>query len=148
MSELILLPHASRLLIGCLLDAEEVTAIVEDRVVSDGSDNQVGPWVRVTQFPGRIIGPHYWLEQTLFQVDCWGPGGNDRKIAHDLAETCRAALVQRFSGTYHFAGVSGVVTSVEAGGISEGFDPDDPGKARDRFDVVVMAHPAPPLTSE
>ena len=148
MTDLILLPHASRLIIGCLLDADEVTAIVEDRVVSDGSDNQVGPWVRVTQFPGRIINTHHWLESTVFQVDCWGPGGNDRKIAHDLAETCRAVLWQRCRGLLSYtigsSPVTGAVTYCDVGGIADTNDEAfTPARPMSRFDGVLTAHPDP-----
>lgn len=154
MTELILLPHASRLIIGTLLDAPEVAAIADDRVLTDGTDNQPGPWVRVTQFGGRLIngGAHYWLEQTPFQVDCWGPGGNDRKIAHDLAETCRAVLAQRCRGALSFtigtSPVAGVVTGCEVGGITDTTDETfQPARPMSRFDGVLVAHPDPDFTS-
>jgi len=146
MSELVLLPNTAALISAFLRDQDEVADLVGERVYTVLPNNKTFPMVRVTRV-GGTAGTRFahWLDAPLFQVDVWA---TTAAPAFDLAETCRAALVQRFSGTYHFAGVSGVVTSVEAGGISEGFDPEDPGKARDRFDVVVMAHPAPPLTSE
>ena len=151
---LTLLPHASRLVIGCLIDAEEVQAICDDRIVSDGSENQQGPWVRVQQFPGRIIqgGAHYWLEQTLFQVDCRGAGGNDRKLAHDLAETCRAVLAQRLKGSVAYtigsSPVDGVVSMCEVGGIADTYDEAfQPARPMSRFDGVLTAHPEPTVGS-
>ena len=146
MSELVLLPNTAALISAFLRDQDEVADLVGDRVYTVLPNNKTFPMVRVTRVGGSA-GTRFahWLDAPLFQVDVWA---TTAAPAFDLTEICRAALVQRFSGTYHFAGVSGVVTSVEAGGMSEGFDPDDPGKARDRFDVVVMAHPAPTLTSE
>ena len=154
MTDLVLLPHATRLIIGCLLDADEVTDIAGDRVVSDGSENQTGPWVRVHQFGGRIVQPqaHYWLEQTVFQVDCRGAGGNDRKTAHDLAETCRAVLAQRLRGSVAYligsSPAEGVVSNCEVGGITDTEDEAfQPARPMSRFDGVLTAHPEPTVGS-
>lgn len=150
MTELVLLPYASRLIIGCLLDADEVTDIVEDRIATDGANKQQGPWVRVQQFPGRIIqgGAHYWLEQTLFQVECRGGGGSDRKTCHDLAETCRAVLHQRLRGSVSYTigttAETGVVSECLVGGIADLYDEAfSPARPMSRFDGALTAHPEP-----
>lgn len=152
MSELIVLPYAARLVIGCLLDATEVTALVSTNIGTDLPKTPVANRgvVRVTQFPGRIVegSSIYWLETTILQLDCWGPGGNDRIQAHNIAETCRAVLQQRLTGTVEYeigtSTVNGVVSGTEVGGIAD--DSDDafqPARPRSRFDVTVTAHPAP-----
>ncbi|HNG23415.1 MAG TPA: hypothetical protein PLC03_05575 [Microthrixaceae bacterium] len=142
---LVLLPNTAALTSAFLRAQDEVSDLVDDRVYTILPNSKTFPLVRVRRI-GGTAGTRFahWLDAPLFQVDAWA---DTAAVAFEVTETCRAALVQRFSGIYHFTGVSGVVTSVEAGGITEGFDPDEQTKARGRFDAVVMAHPAPDLTS-
>lgn len=149
---LVTLPYAARLATAFLLDQEEVTDLVGANIGTDiAATPEAGKGiVRLTSFPGRVIDSTsiYWLESTVIQFDCWGPGGNDRLNAHTIAETCRAALSQRFTGTQSFtlgtSAIEGVVTGVEVGGIAD--DSDDayqPARPRSRFDAVITAHPTP-----
>lgn len=140
-----LLPNTAAIVSRFLRDQPEVTALVDERVYTILPNSKTYPLVRVTRAggaPGTEFA--YWLDAPLLQVDVWA---DTTAAAFDVTETCRAVLVQRLTGVHTFTGVSGVVTSVAAGGITEGFDPDNPQKARDRFDVVVHAHPIPALTS-
>lgn len=148
MSELVTLPYVSRLVVAFLLDQPEVASVVGQSVYTDVPAEPHFPMIRVTQFPGRVIssGSIYWLEQTLVQIDTWGPGGNDRLEAHTLAETCRAALSQRLPGAQSFTlgstVIEAVVTGIECGGIADTSDTAyEPARPHSRFDVVIAAHP-------
>lgn len=142
---LTLLPDTAALTSQFLRDQSEVVALVGQRVYTVLPNTKTFPLVRVTRVGGSAGTTFaHWLDAPLFQVDVWA---DTAAVAFQVAETCRAALVQRFTGVHHFTGVSGVVTSIDAGGITSGFDSEDPKRARDRFDVVIHAHPAAPLTS-
>lgn len=146
---LVILPYAARLAIAFLLDQAEVTALTSTNIGTDLPKTPVANFgtVRVTQFPGRVIEGEsiYWLESSILQLDCFGPGGNDRVNAHTIAETCRAVLAQRFTGTQEYtiggSTVSGVVTC-SVGGIADDSDTAlNPARPMSRFDAVVTAHP-------
>lgn len=140
------LPYVARLVIGHLLDRDEVTDIVGQEIVTDLTQPVPAAWVRVTEVGGRVVsaGTVYWLADTTVQIDCCGgPGG--RAVAHDLAELCRIAL-HELSGSVTFtvgpSTVSGVVTGTTVGAIvprsDESFKPPRPYAS---FDAQVAAHP-------
>ena len=152
--DLVTLPYVARLTVAFLIAQPEVFDLVGNAVYTDVPSEPTFPLVRVVQLPGRIIssGSIYWLEETIIQVDTWGPGGNDRLAAHTLAETCRAVMAQRFTGPQDFmlgsTTVSAVVTGLDCGGIADSSDTAyQPARPHSRFDAVIAAHPLEPAGS-
>lgn len=148
MTELVTLPYVARLVVAFLLDQAEVTDVVAGSIYTDAPATPTFPMVRVVQFPGRVVSSStiYWLEETLIQIDTWGPGGNDRLAAHSLAETCRAAMMQRLVGSQSFTlgstPITAVVTGLDCGGIADTSDTAyEPARPHSRFTAVIAAHP-------
>lgn len=141
-------PYHARLIIGCLLDDDDVTADVGEEVGTDISADRL-PAIRVTQFPGRTIEGSTvdWLAETLLQVDCYWSGGSDRFNAHQLALKARKALrAMRGTVTYTIGSepVSAVVTGIECFMPADDHDSAwQPPKPMSRFDVLLTAHPRP-----
>lgn len=134
-----LLPNTAALLSHFLREQPEVADMVDDRVYTILPKTKTYPVVRVSRIGGTSATHVHWLDAPLFQVDVWA---DTSAVAFDVAEMCRAVISQRFVGVHRYGDISGVVTSAAVGGLIEGFDPDEATKARDRFDVVVHAHPA------
>lgn len=136
---LTLLPNTAALTSQFLRTQAEVTALVGQHVYTILPNTKTYPLVRVTRIGGSPANRGaYWVDRPLFQVDCWATTAEQ---AHNVAETVRAVLAQRFTGLHTFTGVAGVVSRIEPGGIREGFDPDDKTKALASFDVAITVHP-------
>lgn len=146
---------AERVVSQWLRDQAEVSDIADDRVLTVLGRNQVFPACRVTRIGGSLIeAKTYVAENALMQFDCWG---GPKAKAWLLAETIRAALIQRFNGEMtvadqHFVG--SIPPKSPPGGLRiasdtewPGFDsstPDGkvpPAKPRVSFDATVTLKP-------
>lgn len=139
---LVLLPNTAALVSEFLRDQTEIAQFVEQRVYTKVPASKVFPLVRITRIGARTRSTRpRWVETVWLQIDCFG---GPARVAHDLAETCRAVLVSRLPGVQEIDGTAGVVTDVAVGGITETDDTTEP-KARPvaRFDVWVTVHPQP-----
>lgn len=148
---LTLLPDVAKAVSYFLRQQAEVTALVSDRVWTvipagvDAQTSPVFPLVRITRIGGRTTtGDAYWGAADLVTVDAFA---STRSGAAALAETCRAALAQRFTGTQVIDGSGStiVVSATDPGGIRDlsAGDNAPAGQHRSSFDVVVTSHPAP-----
>lgn len=136
-----MMPNTAALLSRFMRAQPEVAALIGQRFYTVLPASKTFPLGRAMRIGGGLGTDFaYWLDAPLFQVDLWA---DTAAAAFDVAETCRYVLATRFVGVHDYLDISGVVTSVTVGGLVEGFDPDDPKKARDHFDVVVHAHPLP-----
>jgi hypothetical protein len=126
-----------RLMSAWLRARPEVTAIVDDRVVTDTPNRAVFPFLRLTLIGGAPVWDRpLWLDQAVIQIDAFG---GPKVQARALMDVTRAALVEDFLGLH--AGV-GVITSVRFGDLS--YLPDDtwePPKPRYASTVAVFTHP-------
>lgn len=147
MSDLILLPDVEQLLSEFLRAQPEVAALVADRVWTEipkapTGDDDRWPLVRVSRYGGTpVTSVPLWLDQALVQIDSFG--GNKR-LTHQIAETCRAVLDRRLIGSHD----EGVVTGVRTFGF--GYHPDaifSPAKPRYLFTATVTFHPHSVLPS-
>lgn len=133
------LPDVKELAIWFLLDQPEVQSFFaadtpHDRVYGQLPRAKVWPLVRVTTFNDiPVVRGH--LSITSLQVEAFG---GPSKLAHELADTCRAALRDRLPGLQHGA----VVTDVRCFGFRE--QPDESFEsARPRwlFAAEIANHP-------
>jgi hypothetical protein len=133
---LTLLPDIERLLSTFLRAQPEVQAIVDDRVYTVLPANKIFPLLRLTRVAGApVMSRPLHLDQALVQVDAFG---GSKRLAWQLAETCRAVTAQRLVGGH----AEGVVTNVAFGGLSDLPDGEfDPPKPRLLFTVTITAHP-------
>lgn len=148
---LTLLPDVAKAVSYFLRQQAEVVVLVAERVwtvIPAGADahtSPVFPLVRITRIGGRTTtGDAYWGSADLVTVDAFA---STRSGAAVLAETCRAALAQRFIGTQVVDGSGStiVVSAIDPGGIRDlsAGDNAPAGQHRSSFDVVVTSHPAP-----
>lgn len=137
--DLVVMPNTARLVSEFLRDQSELSTLVEERIYTKLPATKAYPLMQVRRIGGSPrIGHVHWLEDVLLQIDAWG---GPAEQAFTLAETARAALMQRLAGS-HDGDVTAVVTRVTVGGITEDSDDTEP-KARPhaRFDAVVTVHP-------
>lgn len=131
-----------RLVAFFLLGNEDVTDLVGREVYTVMPTTTTYPVVRVSQL-GGATGDHRWVGRTLLQIDCWGPGSNDRRVAHRLAETCANALTD-LRDLVTYGDETAVITSVDVGMVHDDFDNEHtPARPRARVSAVVYATPAP-----
>lgn len=134
-------PDIGRLVAFYLLSVDEVADIAGEEVYTVMPNEPSYPVVRVSQL-GGATGDHRWVGRTVVQIDTWGPGSNDRRAAHRLAEVCADALAElRDRVTY--GDESAVVTHVDVGMVVDDFDEEHaPARPRSRVSAVVYATPA------
>lgn len=111
-----------RLLSSWLRARPEITAIVDDRVVTVVPNRAVFPFVKITQIAGApVYSQPLFLDEAYLQIDCYG---GPKVQARQLIDLIRHAMSEEFLGLH--AGV-GVVTSVRFGDLSyipdDGYDP-------------------------
>lgn len=133
----VLLPDIEQLLSQFLRDQDEVADLVDDRIYTVLPKDKTFPLIRIHRYSGApAFSRPLHLDQALVQVDCWG--GN-KKLAWEIAETCRAVCAERLVGSHD----EGCVTSVTFGELSD--QPDgtfDPPRPRFLFSMTVTAHPS------
>lgn len=139
---LILLPNVPAITTAFLRAQPEVVDIFDDRVVTALPKNPTWPLLKVEQFTDRPITVRpLWLVAASLQISSFG---GPKALAHAGAETCRAALVARFSGAYNYGeGKTGVISTCRCTGLRD--EPDQtytPARPRWLFTAVVYAHPA------
>lgn len=141
-----LLPDAEKTVSAYLRARSEVTALVGDRVYTAIPNSPTFPLVRLTRVGGTPVHSRpLWVDEALIQVDVFGTvpgetGSGGRRQIHQIAETCRAALVEMADTAHDEA----VVDGVSFGPFS--WLPDDtytPARPRFLFDVTVHLHVKP-----
>lgn len=141
MPELVTLPNLAALLVGFLLDQDEVQDILDgDNVYTELPKDKPEYMVRVTQFndlPQSNAVLH--LVASSFTVECFGGA---KVTTEQLARVCYAALHGRLPGSYD----GYVVTGCNVGGLRDQPDPElitDKGRVRPRwlFTATVYGHP-------
>lgn len=128
-----------KLVIDYLLDVDEVTDIVDDRIGS----KRDAPYPRLVI--GRVGGNRRstagWVDRARIQVEAWTdvPPEGSKPAANLLARTAEAALLD-IVNHFHEAGVVTNAQSV----LGPVWQP-DPKTARPRYivDVIVGVHPHP-----
>ena len=145
------LPDAARLLSEFLRADDDVAELVGDRVYSALPTAPTFPCVRLSRIGGQMRTANvYHLESTMLQVEALGGSRHDAWV---IAETCRAVIAQRLTGTVTVGDTSAVVSGADVGGIREdtvkSLPKNDNGTERHRahFDAVIYAHPSPPAGS-
>lgn len=107
-----------RLLSAFLRAQPAMTALVDDRVVTEVPNRAVFPFLRLTQIAGSpVYSRPLWFDEALIQLDSFG---GPKVIARQIIDVARDAMATTFLGTHD--GV-GVVTSVRFGDLS--YLPDD-----------------------
>lgn len=136
---LITMPNTARLVSEFLRDQAELSTVVETRIYTKLPATKTFPLMQVRRIGGSPnIGHVHWLESVLLQVDAWG---GPAEQAFTLAETARAAMMQRLTGV-HDDSVAAVISNVSVGGITEDSDDTEPNaRPHARFDAVVTVHP-------
>lgn len=131
-----MLVDAERLVSAYLRDRDEIAALVADRVYTAIPANPTWPLVRLTRIGGApVFNRPLHLDRALIQCDVFG---GPKATAHEIAETCRAALTDLPSAY----SALGVVTDVQFGTFA--YLPDaayTPARPRYVFDVAVYLHP-------
>jgi Protein of unknown function (DUF3168) len=126
-----------RLMSAWLRARPEITAIVDDRVVTETPNRVVFPFLRISQIGGAPTWSQpLWLDEAVIQLDAFG---GPKVQARALIDAARAALSEDFLGSH--AGV-GVVTCVTFGDLS--YIPDDlwePPKPRYAATASIYTHP-------
>lgn len=140
------LPDTLRLVSEFLRADDDVAALVGDRVYTALPSNPEFPCVRLHRLGGAgRSGAAYHLESVLVQVEALG---GSRHGAWQLAETLRAVMAQRMTGTQPVGDATAVVSGVDCGGVHEDTAPtlprNDNGTERHRahFTAVAYVHPS------
>lgn len=138
MTDLALLPDVEQLLSAFLRDQDEITAIVGQRVYTELPATKVYPLVRLTRFGGSpVFDRPLYLDRAQLQIDCYG---GPKRLANELAETCRAVMAARLPGVYDEA----AVTAVGFGALTYlADDTFEPAKPRFLSTISVTLHPLP-----
>lgn len=133
-----LLPDVEKLVIGFLLDQDEVTDIAGTSVYSVLPKDKDWPALRVTRFGGLpVLSRPLHLDAATLQIDAFG---GPKRQAWLLAETARAVMAERLPGSHD----EGQVTAVNFGAFA--YVPDvtfDPAQPRYLFTATVYVHPLP-----
>jgi hypothetical protein len=149
--DLILTPNVEALIVQFLREQPEVADLVGNRVYTELPEKTTFPAVRVHLYYERPVGGSSprWLSAHDVQVDAFG---GPKATAWRIAETCRAALSQRFLGVQQYGEgqneVAGVITDVQAFGFRD--MPDEtftPARPRFLFTATVYVHPTVPATA-
>lgn len=134
-----LLPDAERLLSAFVRAQAEVTALVSDRVYTMLPATKEFPLVRLQRVGGTTDAtPNddaLLRDAAVLQVEAYG---GPKSVAWQLADTLRACIAQRITGTHP----TGYVERWEIG--STRYLPDDtfdPAKPRVIFDVTLYLRP-------
>lgn len=132
---MIVAPDTEELVRQFLLEHSAVSAVVGDRIYTNGLPPRPFWPVVVLQRLGGATRYPSWLDYPRLQFDIWA---NDQQTARNVASVIRAAL-QELPGRHDL----GVVTGVdEVGGLQWLPDPHNPpGRPRYLFSVVVTVHP-------
>jgi hypothetical protein len=128
---------AERLVAGWLRARPEITAIVDDRVVTVVPNRAVFPFVKVSQIAGSpVFSRPLYLDESYLQIDAYG---GPKALARQLIDLTRVAMTDELVG--HHPGV-GTVTCVTWGDLS--YLPDDsylPPQPRWLAMASVYTHP-------
>lgn len=126
-----------RLVSAWLRSRPEVTAIVDDRVVTETPVHAVFPFLKITLIGGApVFSMPLYLDEAYIQFDAFG---GPKVLARALIDVTRAALAADFLGDH--PGV-GVVSSVRFGDLA--YIPDDswtPPKPRYAATASIFTHP-------
>lgn len=136
---LVLLPNIEALVTAFYRVQPEVIAIVPVRdVVTEFRKEQDWPAVRIRQFnDAPTDGTRLRHSRFDLQVECFG---GPKALARLLAETCRAAAVDRLDGRQTFGNVDALVTKCTVGGLRDLPDNEfTPAKPRWLFTLAVHA---------
>lgn len=136
MTAIVLLPDIERLYSSFLRAQPEVEALVVDRVYTVLPAEKEWPLVRVTRVAGAPVRPRpLYLDAPLVQVEAFG---GSKRLAWQIAETCRAVTAGRLVGVH----ADGVVTNVDWGALVDSPDVEfDPPKPRLLFTATITVHP-------
>lgn len=125
-----------RLVSGWLRARPEISAIVDDRVVTEMPNRAVFPLLRLTLIGGApVFSTPLYLDQAVLQFDAYG---GPKVVARSLIDAVRAALATDLSGTQP----AGVVTGVRFHELL--YQPDveyDPPKPRYVSSASIYTHP-------
>lgn len=118
---LLLLPNVAALVAAFLRAQPEIIELVGDRVVTELGKDQEYPAIRVTQFSDRPTIPRPLVHTAAsIQIEAFG---GPKALAWRLAETSRAALVARCTGSLSYTvgtnTVAGRVSGCEVSGLRD-----------------------------
>ena len=127
---------AERLVAGWLRARPDITALVDDRVVTVVPNRAVFPFLKVSQIGGSpVFNRPLYLDEAYLQIDAYG---GPKALARQLIDLARQALTDEFVGLHP----EGTVTSVRWGDLS--YIPDDaylPPQPRFLAMASVYTHP-------
>lgn len=136
-----MMPNSTALVTRFLQSDAATEPLIDVRAYSKLPKTKTYPLVRVTRIGGSTVTDPYWIDQPLFQIDCWATTAT---LAWQVGETCRSALAQRFNGALSFlsGALTGVVSGATVGGLTETDDDSaTPPLALARFDLTFTVHP-------
>lgn len=138
---LTLLPDIEILVVDFFLAQPEIAAFFtadtpHDRVYTVLPKTKTWPLVRVTRYGGLpVTSPALRLDAPTVQIEAFG---GPKKTAHDLAQTCRAAMAERLPGAHP----EGFVTGVTFGAFADLPDATfEPARPRFLFTSTIYVHP-------
>lgn len=142
MTDLVILPDAEKVASAYLRSRSEVDDLIDDRVFTElpglrqGQDEWRFPAVRITRIGGSpVVQQPLEVDAPVLQVESWG---GSKALAHQIAQTCRAAFAVAHLNEHDEAIVYGARFGEMLDLPDEAFKP---AKPRYVFDVTLTIRP-------